>query len=173
MNWLPETLFFLLVPAGRMHGIGGWSGWRIIAYIALVVGFSAASYVVAGWSGLLAGPAAAIGMAAGHGNFYAMKGAAIPDEPESVERSGVRWFWIHYIGRAVDDPLYSWWCMGWKWLGIVGTISVVVPQMLIMLLFAPAAYTVSMHFFKTSAIAEWLNFIMVALLVYHSVSTHL
>ena len=158
----PLFAFLILSVTPRVHGSGWFPYGRTVATIimGLLFGIAAAVYWSTPWA-MLAGVLSAVAFTLGHGNFYAMRGAATPDNPERIERYLARPLW-NLRGGDIHTPAYSWWCMGVKW-ALVG--ACLFPFGLILAIIAPAAYAASFTKTQSSESAEWLNGIMSGLVV--------
>lgn len=146
--------FLILSVTPRAHGSGWFPYGRAVAtaIIGLLFGIAAVMYWGSAWA-LLGGVLSAGAFTLGHGNFYAMRGAATPDKPELIERFLVRPLW-NLRGGDIHTPAYSWWCMGVKW-ALVG--ACLFPFGLLLAIAAPAAYAASFYKTSDSESAEWLN----------------
>lgn len=164
MRLLALEIFLLMAAAGRMHGIGGIPGGRILSTAIIGFGFALGGVTLYGSWGALSGALSAWAFCWGHGNFYAMQGVSQGrDELEGIEKE-TRWLWfiLRPNRNSIYAPAYSWWCMGLKWLAIG---AAVLPYGVAIAIFAPAAYTVSFRYTESSALAEWLTTIFAGLVI--------
>lgn len=154
----------LLAAAGRMHGISsppvGTPLWEVfiagtfrtlsLVFIAFIVDL--ASNHLYGLPFSFDGVWSALWFATGHGNFYAMKGVSLTnDQPELLERLGVRWLW-QAMGGSIYRPTYSWWCMSIK--GLLISLPLF-PWALGLDAIWPLFYVLSFKYGKTSSFAEY------------------
>lgn len=174
------AVFFAMCADGRMHGIGLdddaplWeriiaAPFRILSTAIMGICSALASIALYGVFGFAGGALSAWAICWGHGNFYGMKGSnPLGNGPEKIETRFARPIWLK-LGGDIYTPAYSWWCMGLKWLAMGLGFG---PWGWTLAIFAPAAYTVSMYRFKTSALAEWLTTIYAGMLMAHILLTH-
>ena len=146
------TLAIVSLAMGRSHGIGGIPLSRAVSTIAFVLIFGFGAYTLFGlWYaplGLLSG----VGIAIGHGEFYAMQGANPDSDMEPWEKYP-RKLW-NLLGRSEYTPAYSWYMMGLKGLIIglpLGPFAVLVSAIW------PTAYYISFKYTQSSALAEYLS----------------
>lgn len=140
-----------MAVAGRAHG-AGWKHGRIISLVILGLSMALASYDFNGDEviSFLGGVLSACVFSMGHGRFYNMQGANLDDPKVELIEEFVQLF---YKGD-ITKPLYSWYCMGVKGLGI-GLICA--PAGLLLALAWPLCYWISFKRTNDSALAEYLT----------------
>jgi hypothetical protein len=147
-----------VVISGRLHGIGTLKHGRWLSYVLLGLGLFVFSKVLYGWEYAAISTAIALwGFSLGHGNFYQMKGVALlADDPELIEKLGVRWFSQKFFGPfSIYHPAYSWGCMGLKWLIVSLPIM---PYAAPMAVLGPLAYAIGFGLTPTTTkVADWLK----------------
>ncbi len=148
-------LLLLMIAAGRMHGIGGVSWFRITSTIIITAAMTYAGFFLWGWWAIPLAIGPAYGISTGHGRFFAMNGANINDtNPEAIERYFALWFWQKVLKRDITERAYSWLCMAIK--GVMIGLPIL-PLGLVLALYWPASYQFSMRVTNSTALAEWLS----------------
>ena len=159
-----SALFVLLMAlANRCHGSGSWPGiGRPFSYLVTFIAFAAGNYMLLGvtWLAVVMGLLSCVGLASGHGRFYAMNGANINDpNPEWIETAIAQNL---YYGD-ITKPAYSWLCMGIKG-AIVGLA--IFPFGALLAILWPASYYIGTRYFNgDTAPAEWLRGVCCGLLL--------
>lgn len=144
----------LMSLLARLHG-ASWKPKRFPAGWAFAIPFGVAAYISTGsvLFGIVGVVISYLGIQLGHGNFYAMQGSEIIDQPESIEkiiRPVCRFLRIDHT-----KPIYSWLCMGVKGL-IIGLPAF--PNGLILSLAWPFSYWLSFRVLKRESMpAEWIS----------------